>query len=125
MEKTMTIDREFALKFANEWIGAANARDFDRGLALYAEDVEVASPYIRIVMNEPSGRLRGKDKLRDYWMAGMTKRAEIRFELLDVFVGADSVAIHYINRGQPADELFYFDDRRKIIRSAAHYLESK
>jgi ketosteroid isomerase-like protein len=120
----MPIDREFALSFAKKWIEGANARDMERVLALYAEDVEVTSPFVRVVMSEPSGRLVGKSKLRDYWTAALTKRAELKFELLDVFLGADSIAIHYVNRGQRADEVFYFNDRGLVSRSAAHYLEA-
>jgi ketosteroid isomerase-like protein len=120
----MPINREFALNFAKTWIEGANERDLERGLALYADDVEVTSPFIRLVMSEPSGRLVGKGKLRDYWTASLTKRVELRFELLDVFVGADSLTIHYVNRGQRADEVFYFNDRGLVSRSAAHYLES-
>jgi ketosteroid isomerase-like protein len=121
----MPIDREFALSFAKKWIEVANERDLERGLALYAEDVEVTSPFIRLVTGEPSGRLVGKSRLRDYWTAALTKRAELKFELLDVFVGAESLAIHYVNRGQRADEVFYFNDSGLVSRSAAHYLETQ
>jgi ketosteroid isomerase-like protein len=121
----MPITPEFALAFAREWIEGANARDFDRVLARYAEDVVVTSPYIRVVTGDSSGRLVGRNKLRDYWTASLAKRAELRFELLDAFVGADSVVIHYVNRGIRCAEVFYFDERERIVRSDAHYLEAE
>jgi ketosteroid isomerase-like protein len=123
-QTNMSINREFAASFAKKWVDAANARDLDRGLALYAEEVEAASPFIRVVMNEPSGKLTGKSKLREYWTATQTKRAELWFELIDVFVGADSIVIHYVNRGQRCAEVFYFDERGLVSKSIAHYLES-
>jgi ketosteroid isomerase-like protein len=119
----MNMTREFATRFAQEWIDGANQKDFEGVLALYADDVEVYSPFIRMVAGEPSGRLVGKDKLRNYWTESLTKRAELRFELIEVFVGASSVALHYMNRGQRALETFSFDDRGLVARSNAHYLE--
>jgi len=117
------ITKEFALNFARTWIQGANARDFEGVLALYSDEVEASSPYVRMIMNEPTGRLVSKSRLREYWTATLTKRAELKFELLDVFAGADSVAIHYVNRGQRALEVFYFNDAGLICRSDAHYLE--
>lgn len=119
----MSIDTAFALAFAQAWIDGANARDFGRVLAFYADDVEVTSPYVRQVAGEASGRLVGKHRLREYWVASLTQRAELKFELLGVFVGTESVVIHYVNRGLRAAEVFYFDDRRLIVRSDAHYLQ--
>jgi hypothetical protein len=118
----MPIKPEFAAAFAKEWVAGANARDFDKVLAYYAEDVIATSPYIRIVTGEPSGKLVGKDKLRGYWTGTLTKRPELEFDLIEAFIGAESVTIHYLNRGQRAIEVFFFDERGKIVRSDAHYL---
>lgn len=123
-QTNMPINREFAASFAKKWVDAANSRDIERGLALYAEEVEAASPFIRLMMNEPSGTLVGKNKLREYWTAAQSKRAELRFELIDVFVGADSLVIHYVNRGQRCAEVFCFDGHGLVSKSVAHYLES-
>jgi ketosteroid isomerase-like protein len=119
----MNMSREFASRFTQEWIDGANQKNFERVLALYSDDVEVLSPFIRLVAGEPSGRLVGKDKLRNYWTESLTKRAELHFELIEVFIGASSVALHYVNRGQRSLETFSFDDRGLVARSNAHYLE--
>jgi len=121
---SMPIKPEFAATFAKEWIEGANAKDFDKVLGFYAEDVVVTSPYIRLVTGEPSGKLVGKSALRNYWNGTLTKRAELKFELVDVFAGVESVTIHYVNRGQKAAEVFFFNDQGKIVRSDAHYLPS-
>ena len=115
--------RDFASRFAQEWIDGANQKDFERVLALFSDYVEVYSPFIRMVAGEPSGRLVGKEKLRNYWTESLTKRAELHFELVEVFVGASSVALHYVNRGQRALETFSFDDHGLVARSNAHYLK--
>jgi len=46
---------EFAFRFAREWIDGANQKDFERVLALYSDDVEASSPYIRLVANLRDG----------------------------------------------------------------------
>jgi len=60
------ITPEFAHRFAAEWIAAWNAHDLDRILAHYTEDIEMSSPIIRILADEPSGTLKGKPALRAY-----------------------------------------------------------
>ena len=40
------ISPQFAAQFAEEWVAVWNSRDLDRILAHYADDFEMASPYI-------------------------------------------------------------------------------
>src|SRR3974377_1545055 len=91
----MKITREFAISFAAEWTAAWNARDLTRVLAHYTEDFEMSSPFIVKIAGEPSGTLRGKDKVRAYWQAALNKNPGLHFELLDVFVGASSLTLHH------------------------------
>jgi ketosteroid isomerase-like protein len=55
------IDKTFAEHFAHEWIAAWNSHDLQRILSHYAEDFEMASPFIVQVAGEPSGRCITKD----------------------------------------------------------------
>lgn len=50
------ISREFAERFADEWIAAWNARDLPRVLSRYEDDFEMASPLVVEVAGEPRGR---------------------------------------------------------------------
>lgn len=113
---------EHARHFADDWIAAWNAHDLDRILAHYSDEFEMSSPYIRDVAGEPSGILRGKAAVGDYWAKALARFPDLRFELIDVLTGVDSVAINYYGRGRRrACELFFFDATGKVTKSAAHY----
>jgi hypothetical protein len=58
------ITRDFADRFAEEWIAAWNAHDLPRVLSHYDDDFEMASPLIVAIAGEPSGVLRGKKSWR-------------------------------------------------------------
>ncbi|HEV2434373.1 MAG TPA: nuclear transport factor 2 family protein [Verrucomicrobiae bacterium] len=118
----MAITREFAASFAAEWIAAWNARDLPGVLSHYTNDFEMSSPLIIELAAEPSGGLRGKEKIQAYWQAALKKHPGLHFELLGVFVGANSVVLHYRrNLGQPAAEAFFFNEQGLAYRAAAHY----
>jgi len=94
---------EFATQFAPEGMEARNAHDLDQMLEHYAEDLEMNSPFIRQIAGEASGKfacLMGRRHL------GLIP--ELRFELLAVLVGVDSVVLHY--RGvRLSAEVFHFE----------------
>ena len=118
----MAITREFAASFAAEWIAAWNAHDLPRVLSHYSDDFDMDSPFIIEIAGEPSGGLQGKEKIRAYWQAALKKHPGLHFELLDVFLGANSVVLHYRrNSGQPAAEVLFFNEQGLVYRAAAHY----
>jgi SnoaL-like domain len=112
----------FAEQLAAEWIAAWNSHDLGAILSHYTEDFEMASPFIAQVMNEPSGKLQGKPNVAGYWAKGLERSPDLRFELLTVLTGAESVTLYYRNhRGQSVAEVFYFAPDGKIEKAAAHY----
>jgi len=120
----MAITREWAESFAAEWIAAWNAHDLARVLSHYTDDFEMSSPFIIEIAGEPSGCLRGKETVRAYWQAALKRNPGLHFELLDVFVGASSIVLHYHrNSGQPGVEVLFFNEHGLIYRAAAHYQE--
>ncbi len=121
----MTVTRTFADSFATEWIAAWNARDLPRVLSHYTEDFEMSSPLIVEIVGEPSGCLRGKEKVRAYWQAALNKHPVLQFELLDVFTGANSILLHYRgNSGKRAAEVLFFNEQGLVYRAAALYNEN-
>jgi ketosteroid isomerase-like protein len=115
------IDRAFAEAFAAEWIAAWNAHDLERILSHYADDFEMASPFIVERMGEPSGQLAGKAAIRPYWGPAAAK-GDLHFTLEDVFVGVDALTILYRREtGQRVAETIAFDAARRGVRAAAHY----
>jgi hypothetical protein len=116
------ITNDFAIRFAEEWIESWNLHDLDRVLAHYTADFEMSSPVIARLMNEPSGTLRGKEAIREYWSKALARYPELHLELVDVFAGAASVTVTYRGHRGLSAEVFWFAPDGKVYRAAAHYL---
>lgn len=119
-----TIERALAESLAAQWIAAWNSGDLERILALYDDDFEMRSPLIVERGFSSSGTLRGKDAVRPYWAAGIAAAAAaekpISFELIDVYGGIDTVAIHYKSVGRKVViEVLELDARGRVIRGTA------
>src|SRR6202453_1294782 len=116
------ITKESALTFAQHWVDSWNSHDLDKILSHYTDDFEMTTPFIVSIMNEPSGALRGKDKIGAYWSTALKKYPELEFKLIDVLYGIDSVIIYYHSvLNKKAAEFFLFGPDGKVIRSIAHY----
>jgi hypothetical protein len=112
--------QESALAFARDWIEAWNSHDLDRILAHYSEGFEMRSPLIQERMNEPTGVLKGKDKVRPYWALGLQAQPPIKFELQSVYFGASSIAIIYLSVGRGMrTEVMVFDESGKVVTGNA------
>lgn len=111
-----------AEEFAKAWISTWNSHDLDKIMAHYAEDVQFTSPFIVRLMNEPSGTLRGKDKLRPYFEKGLQTYPDLHFELIEVLEGVDSVTLYYHSvKNLMSAEVMFLDEKGKIVRVVAHY----
>ena len=108
-------------QFGRDWIEAWNSHDLDRILSHYSEDFVMASPHIAAIAGEPSGVLRGRRAVGDYWRAALARLPDLHFELLATFAGADSVAIHYNGVRGPAIEVLFLGADGRVERAAAHY----
>ncbi|MDC8451246.1 MAG: nuclear transport factor 2 family protein [Nitrospira sp.] len=115
------ISPQFAAQFAEEWVAVWNSRDLDRILAHYADDFEMASPYIAAITGEPSGVLKGKAAVAAYWAKALARLPTLRFELHSILIGAESVVIYYKGVSGMVAELFSFNPSGKVSRSSAHY----
>jgi ketosteroid isomerase-like protein len=120
------IDRTWARQFAIEWIDAWNAHDLERILSHYADDFEMRSPLIVERMGIAEGVLRGKDAVRPYWQQGLDARPPLRFELHDVLVGVDTLAIYYYNttRNRMVAEVLTVDAHGKVVSGAGLYADA-
>lgn len=116
------IDRTFANRFAADWIAAWNSHDLDRVLAHYADDFEMNSPTIIRIAGEPSGRLKGKARVRAYWTQALRKFPDLRFEPVATLLGVNSVTLCYrgVNGVMSADA-FVFGAGGKVVWSHAYY----
>ncbi len=115
----------WAREFAEEWIAAWNSHDLDRILSHYRDDFAMSSPLIIERMGESSGTLQGKEAIRRYWEIGLAALPPLHFELHDVLVGVDTIAIYYrsVTRNRMVAEVLRFDDQRRVIGGAGLYGE--
>jgi SnoaL-like protein len=118
------ISKEFATKFAADWIAAWNSRDLAEVLSHYAEDFDMSSPYIARIAGEPSGTLKGKAAVRAYWAKALERMPELHFDLVETLAGVNSIVLYYRSAGGMAAEVFIFDVRGKVIKAFAHYAQA-
>jgi ketosteroid isomerase-like protein len=118
---SVVIDAAWARAFAQAWCEGWSSNDLPRILAHYTEDFEMASPHIVERGFDPSGVLRGKPAVAAYWRHGLeTAKPPIRFELIDAYVGVNTVVIHYRSIGRRlVTEILTFDAERRVIRGSA------
>lgn len=112
----------FAASFARAWIEAWNAHDVERVLAHYADDFELASPFIPSIAHVREGRLTGKSAIRVYWSEALRRMPDLHFRLIACFTGVDSLVIHYHGVSGPAAETVVFGPDGRVVRAYAHYL---
>jgi ketosteroid isomerase-like protein len=111
----------FTERFANEWIAAWNSHDLHRILAHYEDDFEMSSPLIATFVGEPSGKLRGKAAVGAYWAKALQKVPDLRFELVTVLAGVESVTVYYKGHRGLAAEVLHFGPSGKVRAAFAHY----
>lgn len=108
-------------EFAQSWIDAWNRHDLDAVLAHFSDDFEFSSPFVQTFADESSGRLIGKEAVRAYWQIGLSRLPNLHFELVDVLVGVDCLAILYRGHRGLSAEVLQFDRNGLVIRGQALY----
>ena len=116
------MDAQRARRFAGEWYAAWNAHDLEAILDHYADDVVMTSPLVPDLTGGDDDGLAGIDALRAYFAAGLERFPELRFEPVALFVGVDSLVLHYEGAGGSlAAEVVFLDRLDRVVRYVAHY----
>jgi hypothetical protein len=116
------LEEKQARELARHWVEAWNAHDLDAIMAHYAESVVLVSPVVVRLLGQPSGTVSGKDALRSYFARGLQAYPRLRFDLLDVMWGLDSVVLYYANqRGSKTGEFMELDSTGMVCRVVANY----
>jgi hypothetical protein len=111
-----------ARHFASDWIAAWNARDLERIVSHYREDVRFSSPFAITHAGAEDGVVRTRPALRAYFERALNAYPELRLEFIAVLPGVNSVALHYRSvGGREAIEVMELDVRRRVHRVTAHY----
>lgn len=109
--------------FAEQWVDAWNAHDLDAVLSHFADNAEFTSPVAAQLLPETNGILRGKDEIRSYWSVGLERIPNLRFEVIDVYTGLDTVVINYRNHaGGLVNEVLRFNEHGLVERGDGTYL---
>src|SRR5207249_9040777 len=121
-ERLRMLDDERAREFAGAWVQAWNAHDLDRIMTHYEDDVVLVSPVAARILDDPGGTVSGKAALRSYFQRGLDVYPNLKFELLDVMWGLNSVVLYYVNqRGSRTGEYMEFGPTGKVSRVVANY----
>lgn len=115
------MEKETAQEFANEWVAAWNEHDLEKILVHYEDDFEMSSPAIIKLTGEPSGTLKGKTAVGEYWAGALQKFPDLQFQLLHILRGANSVTLIYQGVLGLSAEVFHFAPSGKVARAFAHY----
>ncbi len=110
-----------AVEFSEHWIASWNSHNLDEILSHYTDDFEMSSPAIVEAMDEPSGKLKGKELIREYWAIALNKYPDLHFEKLHTLVGSASVTIIYNGVRGLSAEVFHFNESGKVHSAYAHY----
>ncbi len=107
--------------FAEQWIKAWNARDVEAVLVHYADEVVFTSPTALRVVPDSGGIVGGKEALRIYWTLALEANPDLKFELVAVYAGIDTIALHYRNQqGGLIIEVLTFVDGLVAVGHATH-----
>ena len=116
-------DPAYCAALGKQWIDAWNSHDLERILALYADDTEMTSDKIPALGFDPSGTVRGKERLRQYWRKGLDLLPNLHFTLIDLYVSPDSLVVFYRNeRGANICEYLRLNADGRIKQGSANHL---
>lgn len=105
------MDLDEARRFADEWVAGWNSHDLDRIMRHYSADVTFSSPVAARIIEGSDGTVRGIEALRAYWAEGLRRIPDLKFEIIDVYAGIDTVVLNYRNQtGRLVNEILTFQD---------------
>lgn len=116
------MEHEEARRFVDRWIANWNQHDVDAVLEDFADDVVFSSPLLRRLLPDSDGVVRGKDALRHYWTIGVRQFPDLRFELVGVYLGVNTIVINFRNQsGRLTNEVLVLDDGLVVEGHATHF----
>jgi predicted ester cyclase len=116
------LSEAIAKDLAQDWIEAWNGHELERILAHYDEEIVLISPVAQTMLGG-DGAIRGKAALRGYFLRGLEAYPDLRFDLIDVLWGVETLVLYYSNnfRGNKTAEVMQIGPTGKILRVWANY----
>src|SRR4051812_29935646 len=117
--------KDFATAFAKSWVDAWNAHDLEKILSHYSEDFIIESPLAIQLYPQSNGIVTGKSEVRRYWTIGLERSPDLRFEIVDVFFGVNSLALYLFNSSsnKKSVEVMRFNGEQKVDKVIVCYAE--
>lgn len=117
--------KDFAMQFAIEWVAAWNSHDLDKILSHYSEDFTIETPMAKKLYPGSDGIVAGKSEVRKYWKIGLERIPDLKFEILDVLIGINGLAIYMINTAtnRKSVEVMNFNNEKKVNKAFVSYSE--
>lgn len=121
MKKAIT--KKFAAAFASDWIDAWNSHDIEKILSHYSEDFTIETPMAMKLYPRSHGLVVGKSEVRNYWTIGLERSPDLKFQLLDLFMGVNSIGLHLFNisSNKKSIELMSFNAEKKVSKAIVTY----
>ena len=89
------LQSSFAHQFAEDWANAWNSHDLNSILAHYEDEITLSSPVaLRLLGNSV---VQGKPALREYFQRGLQAYPDLRFDIINVLWGVDTIVLYYQN----------------------------
>jgi hypothetical protein len=82
-------------ELAEDWVQAWNARDLDRIMAHYADDIEFEADTVVRRWQKADGILHGAADLREHFRLGLELAPALHFTIEDVFSAPSGYAVLY------------------------------
>jgi ketosteroid isomerase-like protein len=122
MNLLLPLQPSFAREFAQDWVGAWNSHNLEPIVSHYEDDVLLSSP-VALKLLGGDGSVRGKAALREYFQRGLQAYPDLRFDLLDVLWGTETMVLYYVNnvRGSKTAEVMLMSPAGRIQRVWANY----
>jgi ketosteroid isomerase-like protein len=115
-----------AIRLADRWVTAWNARDLATLLGLYSEDAVFQSPFVTLMSSVTAPALRGKAALSAHFEASWTVGPRGRMVLEDVHLAETGVTLFV--RGGCAPKMvmeFVLDRDGRIVRTVSHVTDTQ
>jgi ketosteroid isomerase-like protein len=121
----MIITKDFATAFAISWVDAWNAHDLEKILSHYSEDFTIESPLAIQLYPQHNGVVIGKSEVRKYWTIGLERSPDLRFEVVDILIGVNSLALYLFNASsnKKSVEVMHFNSEQKVDKVIVCYAE--
>ena len=105
-------------EFASSWVSAWNQRDAEAVAAHYTDDVEFQSPLVVKLLGEPTGTVRGKVNLGEYFRKALAAfPGDLQIAVLGTYRGVNCRLVHFETRGRRAVEVMELDGHGKVRRA--------